>query len=176
MSRRSVRRLVPAVLAALTALVAACAPFATYPPVEGSLNLSQPDFEPIPLLMAEAIIFCDERYGSAGEVVFNLPEGTPPPVYERVIRHLGEGRPMEAGDAQAYHVEEVRVRGLDAQVDVIYPRSDGVHQLVTISFRKKLRHYAVASTRLWRIHVEAPPPHYVAPESEAIAAQPTDDG
>jgi hypothetical protein len=167
---------------AMTAL-AGCTPWATYPPIEGAASINDPQFAPIPELMAEAIAYGSEHYGLdpvEGEpIVYNLPPNTAPRVYERVTDRLGDARPMVEGDDHAYHVTSVRVRTTNAQVDLICPRSDGHHELVEISFKQTFtKGYEVRDARLWRVHVEVPEPNFVPypqPEEDtAVATEPTE--
>lgn len=150
--------------AAMALLATGCAPWATYPPVEHTARLVDPAFEPMPTLMADAVRYADETYNAMDEPVFNLPEGVKPRVYDLVIRKLGRGRPMMAGDTRAYHITAIRTRGPEAEVDVVAPRADGLYELVTLHFKEKFgKGYQIASTRQWRLHVDVPGPHYVAP-------------
>jgi hypothetical protein len=161
-------------LLTLSIAPAGCTPWATYPPVEGTVELNQPTLQPIPTLMADAIRFAHDHYAPDHELVINLPPDTPAKVYSEVIAALGEGRPMTAEDETAFHVQTVRVRALTAEVDVIYPRMGHVHELATIRFRKKvLGRYEVENTRLWRFEVEVPGPNYIPPpevEPEPVPA------
>ncbi len=158
-------------------VVTACAPLATFPPVDGSVQLSSPTTEPIPTLMAEAIRYAQSRYGDGAEVfAINLPPQTPAQVYDTVISRLGGGHPQFDSDEPAYHVTSVRARGLRAEVDLFYPRTDGFYEFVTISFRRDvLSGYEVLSTRLWRIDDQPPGPNY-QPPAEATVAAPEDTG
>jgi hypothetical protein len=159
-------------------VLAGCAPFATYPPEQGMVELSGPTIEPIPTLMTESIRYAQSRYGdSAEEFAINLPPQTPPAVYETVIRRLGEGHPQLDADEPAYHVTSVRARGLTAQVDLFYPRADGFYEFVTISFRRDLlRGYEVQNTRFWRTDDQPPEPNYRPQAAETTVAAPADAG
>ncbi|MCH6552109.1 MAG: hypothetical protein IH804_08875 [Planctomycetes bacterium] len=160
-----------AALLGLAAALSGCARWATHPPIESTERSGGPSVEPIPSLMADAIRFAHNHYRGHDEVIINLPEGTPAAVYEMVTDRLGSGRPMMASSERAYHVTEVRVRGLDAQVDLLSPRKDGYYHFVTISFRQDLlRGYQVAHTRLWRIREEPPAPNYRSPPPRPEAA------
>ncbi len=158
-------------------VVTACAPIATYPPLDGAVELSNPALEPIPTLMAESIRYAQSRYGDgAGGFAINLPPNTPTAVYETVIARLGRCHPQFDRDEPAYHVTSVRARGLKAEVDLFYPRTDGYYEFVTISFRRDvLRGYEVANTRLWRTDDHPPGPNY-QPSAEATVAAPEDAG
>ncbi len=80
-----------AVLLAMGLVVwAGCAPSATYPPIQGMVELSGPMIEPIPTLMTESIRYAQSRYGDGPEeFAINLPPQTPRALYETVIRRLG---------------------------------------------------------------------------------------
>jgi hypothetical protein len=167
--------LVGAIAAAF--ICAGCTPWATYPPVEGSVDMSSSSLSPIPELMAEAIWYAHARDGRGDEIVFNLPEGTPQDVYGRIQKRLEGGRPMREIDEPAYHVVEVRVRTVDSEVDVIHPDNDGNPQQITIAFRQNLlTGFRVERVRVWRYHVEAPPPHYRFPEPEEAEEVAVEDG
>ena len=126
-------------LTAVVWLLVGCTPWANYPPIEGAAAINNPNVPPIPILMAEAVEWMHENYGAEGdEIVLNLPPNTPATVYDRVIVRLKEGRPMTFGDGRAYHVTNVRVRTVQAEVDVIAPRADGVHESTTLYFKNHL--------------------------------------
>ena len=156
----------------LISLIAAggCASYATYPPVEMTGKLANPSYEPLPTLMTEAIRFAHDHYG-AGEDDFaiNLPVGVPHEIYSRVIRKLGMGHPLTDPGEQAYHVLELRIRGMEAEVDLVYPRSNSIYELVTITFSRRLvEGWVVLSSRLWRIRVDVPPSNYIPPEPTSL--------
>jgi hypothetical protein len=162
--------------AALTILIAltigGCAPMATYPPVEyGGETLTDPAFEPFPALMALAIRHAHSEHAGPDEIFINLPGGASHKAYERVIYQLGEGEPMTEADQVGYHVTEVRTRGFEGEVDLIYPTDDGTYEFATFSFKSKLvgGHY-VADTRTWRIRIELPAPNYVRPAESPDSA------
>ena len=168
---------IAALLGMSLVVVTACAPIATYPPVDGAVELSSPALEPIPTLMAESIRYAQSRYGDgAAGFAINLPPNTPAAVYETVIARLGRCHPQFDADEPAYHVTSVRAMGLKAEVDLFYPRADGFYEFVTISFRRDvLSGYEVLSTRLWRIDDQPPGPNY-QPPAEATVAAPEDTG
>ncbi len=159
----------------LGAALSGCAPLATYPPIEEGGKLTTPLMEPFPSLMAEGIWFTHSTYGdtSAEFFYYNLPPGTPPEVFLEVSQRLGIGRPQQDPAQPAYEVKSVRARGIEAEVDVIYPRSDGLYGLVTVSFRRDLmKGWLVSDTRVWRIPVEPDPPSYIPPIEGSIAGAP----
>lgn len=148
----------------------ACAPIATYPPEKGIINPSAATNEPIPTLMAEGIRYAYARWGDEDDFGINLPPGTPPQIYEKVIRRVGAGHPMEDPDEPAYHVTQVLARGLEGNVDLFYPTADGSYRLVTLTFRRHgLQGYRHERTKVWRTGEEPPPPHYTREEATASA-------
>lgn len=158
---RSARRIVLAV----ALLAGGCAPWATYPPDEGALDLSGPRTEPVPTLMVTSIQFLHSRHSLGDEFAVNLPPGTPPQVYEWVLSRVGGGHPMEDPDEPAYHVAKIRVRGLKAQVDVFYPVDPvdgGGYRFATISFHGDIvKGYTHEGTRVWHTGDQPPAPSYV---------------
>jgi hypothetical protein len=155
----------PAVGVALTIALSACAPSATYPPVETTAKLTKPTFEPMPTVMAAAIKFTRENYTKDLDLPINLPAGMPPQAYDKVFAKLGDGRPMTTAGEPAIHITEVRTRTFNAQVDLIYPRRDGFNQFITLTMKRSvLENYRVDRVRPWQLRdVTAMTPNYVAP-------------
>jgi hypothetical protein len=159
--------MVKAMFMVVVAVGNGCQQFSTYPPVElpVAARLQRPAAEPVPTIIARSVEYVRERFGVAGDLPLNLPEGVPASVYDKVFARLGGGEPMMQPGQRAIHIVQVRTRGMDAQVDLIYPRPDGPHQEVTLT----LGHYVfqkwqVRSVRKWGVPVHSPPPpHYVAP-------------
>ena len=162
------------ILFVLLLSISGCTSWSTYPPVEITGRLTNPSFEPMPTLMTESIRFARSHYGKGEEdFAINLPEGVPHEIYTRVIRKLGGGHPQTDPAELTYHILELRIRGIEAEVDLVYPRSGSIYELVTISFSRRLvEGWVVLSSRLWRIHVDRPDPHYVAP-AESIIPDPS---
>lgn len=147
-------------------LLAGCAPYATYPPIDGTSGINQPHFEPVPTIMANAIRYTHTRFGEGRDFAINLPEGASARVYKMVLDKLGEGRPMSSEDDWTYYVQEIRSRGLKAQADIVFPRDDGPPGLITVHLRHELGRYTVSSSKLWNLPVEMPPPYYTPPVEE----------
>lgn len=141
--------------------LASCAPFATYPPIEGASSIDNPAYEPVPSIMAAAIQHVHARFGGEREYFINLPAGCPAKVYDLVIAKLGTGTPMTQPDQWTYHVTQVRSRAMNAECDLVFPRAGGGVGQITVHLRKELTGYSVQSSKIWNLPVEAPPPHYV---------------
>lgn len=157
-------------ICALAIFLIGCSPSGTYPPVEITGKLIKPTHEPIPTLMAVAIRYARENYGKDQDLAINLPAGTTAEAYETVFKKVGGGRPMMDSGEKAIHIQEVRSRNFNAQVDLIYPRADGLNQLVTLTLhRGMLEKYRVERARAWQIRdVEAPEPSYVPTAAKAF--------
>jgi hypothetical protein len=146
-----------------------CAAWATYPPIPGAAHIGRGHHEPVPTLMATAVQNTHERHGDGDEVVFNLPPGTTQRAYEAVRARLGEhAREMRSTGEPAMHVIAVRVRTIDAEVDVIYPvgRSDAAHhRMETLKLRLRSPHgFEVTEIRRWGMRVQPPEPTW--PDTE----------
>jgi len=153
---------------ALAALFGACTPMATYPKIDGAIDWTGPQIEPVPRLMTEAIRHAWERNGSAGDPAINLPPGTPASIYDTVITRIGAGHPLIDPAEAGYHVETVRVRGMSGEVDLVYPGAAGQFEYATISLNRGItNNWHVTASRLWRIRITAPEPNYVAPAPPA---------
>jgi hypothetical protein len=156
-------RFLPCVLlVVLVFLVLSCAPFATYPPIEGARSIDNPAWEPVPSIIADSIRHVHSRFGIGhDDYAINLPAGCPALVYEKVIAKLGTGLPMTDASQWAYHVVEIRSRALNAECDIIYPRENAPHGMVTLHLENDLGRYQVKSTKLWNLPASAPQPNYV---------------
>ena len=150
--------------------VAGCSSYATYPSIETdtALALTNATYQPAPEIMATTLAWIDEQYGSGDTVVFNLPAGMVPVVYDRVVAHLGDATPMTAAGQAATPLLELRIRGLSAQADVIYPTSSGTWHRSTIYLSTTLlKPWAVERERTWNVPVtDWPAPNY----PDAVAA------
>jgi hypothetical protein len=72
----------------------------------------------------------------------------------------------------------VRTRAFEAEVDVVYPRADGLNQLVTLELERELfKDWRVKSARPWQLrNVEMPEPTYIAPTAEELVKKDKDVG
>jgi hypothetical protein len=163
--RRAGIVLAASLLAGLSVAVG-CAPAATFPKIEGSVAINSPRLAPIPELMADAIEAAREEVetlSADGELrlAFNLPEETPRSVWLEVARRVPGAVPATASDAAVAHVQQVRVRPNDAEVDVVVePRADrpsATPYLLTVSLKQEfLRDWRTIRTRAWRLPVDVP--------------------
>lgn len=173
MALQQITKLVVGLLSLLLmASVPACAPAATYPPTEGSTSIG-PKSPPVPELMAESVRYAHQRLGRTDDVIINLPPNTPPEVWEEVLRRLPGSRPMRSTEELAYHVQQVRVDGGKAEVDLIY-RRENANQLMTVVFEgAPLRPWRSLYDKKWRVAVSPPGPTF--PETAWEAYQRTSE-
>ncbi len=141
-----------------------CTPIATYPPIENdaALSFANSSNEPVPTILAEVISYAHEHFGGMEIIVFNLPEGVNSKTYDIVSEKLSGAIPMKTLNQIAYHVIELRVRGFDAEADIIFPTTGGGYGLATIHLDTSLfEAWAVTRDRVWLIPTNSPPPpHY----------------
>lgn len=156
--------------ALLAVLPAACAPRVTYPPTAGK-PYSTPNVAPGPELMADSLREAWRVSGAQGEIAFNLPSGLAESTWRRVQELLGNGaRPMGASDDRAYSVQQLRIDGGTAEVDVVYP-DRGVYQLMTVRLRGgAFADWKVASAYRWVSPCAGPVPN--APVGVVVRAEP----
>ena len=135
-----------------------CTAGATYPPTSGKTVLS-PSTPPCPQLMASGLRYAQQRLAPPGEIlVFNLPPQTPFYVWDDVAIKLGEGsRPMTESDKVGMTMQQLRLNGSHAEVDVIYVTSDGVWQMATVHLEGAFgAEYRPSFVQRWLIPVEKP--------------------
>jgi hypothetical protein len=124
-------RVLAAVL--LVSVPAGCTAVSTYPPTAGTTKMT-PTVAPGPELMAAAIKEASRVTNGKQPIVFNLPAGLDNGTWRRIAGLLPDGaRPMRAGDEAVYSVQQLRLSGGTAEVDVTYPER-GVYQLMTVKF------------------------------------------
>ena len=85
--------------------------------------------------MAGAVKEAYRVSGATGPIVFNIPAGLESTTWNRVAKLLPEGAvAMKPGDENAFSVQQTRISGGTAEVDVVYPER-GVYQLMTVKFK-----------------------------------------
>ncbi len=109
-------------------------------------------------------------------VVFNLPAGVQSTVWKRVESRLSSRttlpvRAMTDGDAIVYSVEQIRLNGGKAEVDVLYV-DRGIWQLATVKFSGGVfSGYQLDSVTRWVIPVTAPTANDPRPAEAIVQAQ-----
>ena len=135
-----------------------CTAGATYPPTAGKTTLS-PSTPPCPQLMVSGMRYAQLRLAPVGEIlVFNLPPQTPQYVWDDVAAKLGDGsRPMTESDKVGMTLQQLRLNGSHAEVDVIYVTTDGVWQMATVHLEGAFgAEYRPSFVQRWLIPVEKP--------------------
>ncbi len=192
--RHAVRTLLLLTVAALC--VPGCVGHNVINPVaDGERGFSNPNSDPIPPLMIEAVRWVATRYppeesaewsvgaaslpedGATGpRFAVNLPQGVNRLVYKRVCDLIGFGAvPMQPGyeSLPTYHVSRIWVSGDEARVDVIRPikglpgGADGrpVTQPITVRLRGGLQPWRVTSHNVWSFNSLPTPPINYMPEN-----------
>jgi len=153
----------------LSGVLMSCTPLATYPPDNRPLGQSVVN-EPVPTLIADAVSYSASAYGDTDDLAINLPPGSTMRLYERVIAHLGEGRPQTNAAEAAYHVTKVRCRGLAGEVDMFIPQRDGSYRFATLYFQSEpFQPFRHIRTRWWDLNESPPAPAYAAaPDREVV--------
>ncbi len=90
-------------------------------------------------------------------LIYNLPAGLPENTWNRVAFLLPDSaRSMEPGDDAVYSVQQLRISGGTAEIDVVYP-DRGVFQLMTVKLAGgPLTPWSVAWSYRWMIPAEKP--------------------
>lgn len=167
----------PMTRAIAAALLLAVVPFgctavSTYPPTAGRTTLT-PNVTPGPELMSGSLREAHRIVSAATpgtELVYNLPAGLGTSTWRRVESALpAQSRPMKAGDTAVFSVQQIRLSGGSAEVDVLAPEN-GVYQLMTMRFEGG----AIAGWRLrssYRWMIPTTPPVANTPAEIADASE-----
>lgn len=149
--------LLVAFLAVAACIPCGCAATATFPPTPGTGSF-EPWIAPVPELMATAISTTRARLAPTYPPVFNLPPGVPQWTWENVGRMIGDGAiAMVPADRHAFSIEQVRLSGGQAEVDVIYPAGEDLFQMVTIGMTTDpFQDWRPTFERRWRLPVSPP--------------------
>lgn len=161
---RTLARMTNAFRTALFALLltaAGCTPWATYPEIEGAAGIDNPGLEPVPRLLAMAIVDVHSRMPDASEeIVYNLPPGVSDITYRTVERMMEQpARYMTEPGEPAIHVVAVRLRAGTAEVDVVH-EALGVPGMTTVRMKHRLGGWDLYGHRTWRIRVDVPGPNH----------------
>ena len=156
------------VILLLFVCVVGCSPVATYPPIETEeiQKLTKSAYKPVSTILVKTIEYMHSRFGGMDEVVFNLPVGMGVKTYAVVSERVGDAighpaEPMSYAGQPAYHIVELRVRGLEADADVLFPSSSGEYKMVTLHLESSMfTKWHVTRDRVWLVPVkELPSPN-----------------
>ncbi len=118
-------------------LLAGCNPY-TYvnvPPQAGDVALHDPNQKLVRNVEVEAVRSLLLQRPLNPPVSLQLPTGTSELTLTDVARRCGEGVQPAQDDQEAaslIQITQVRIRGINAQVDVMYPTVTGMSQLLTV--------------------------------------------
>ena len=170
----------------MVVIVGGCTPYSTYPPV-AQAEVQVPWMYPMPQVMAKALQTTFDKTTPPLEaesgrpmLVYALPEG----ISQRVWRQVGidtgsEGaREWNEADLDAgtpiWSVEQVRIRNKRAEVDVIFPVSEGYERATVILEALPLAPYQVKFFQRWRVAVDTPA--FSRPKDQPAADDGADSG
>jgi hypothetical protein len=188
---------------ALLSGLAGCVGYNVYPREPGVGGFSNPNSDPFPPIMTEAVRWAITRYPAVTPAEWSPPLGVPPEgsrfavnlpvginrsVYLRVVQRIGFGAvPMEPGNEglPTYHIARIWVSGDEAKVDVVRPipgmpalaNGQPATQAITIRLRGGVNPWRVTSHRVWEMNtLPVPPLNYVPGEGEEPPLVPTVGG
>jgi hypothetical protein len=135
-----------ALTATLAAALAGCVSYANYPPVPKNVAINDPNTPAMEEVMIAGMQWVTAKYPAGPEgtpFAVNLPPGTKPVVYQRIVAAAGkDAQPLTADTASlpTYHVVAMRVRGDQANIWIDRPvtafgntpQGDGVYQEVKL--------------------------------------------
>ena len=149
-------RLIPITLIAF--MLAGCAPYASYPPIENTAAVTDPTFEPVPTVITKSIEWAQARESSSDAEptsAFLLPVGTSNKAYAEIEERI-PGTTRAAVNESAIGIKSVRVRGFHASVDVSVPREGRSPMLYTLTLQSKpFEQWKVIDERRWRFTPQA---------------------
>ena len=150
----------PIALLVAAFLLAGCANYSSFPPLEGQESSADATQAPVPEVIATAIEWCVAREDYRVQeqpVDFALPAGMPAETHDAVSTQLVEDgfpRGLDASEStNPIRVRSVRLFGLKAMVDLSVPRSNGFEQLVTLELRSyPFQSWYVVAANRWRFN------------------------
>jgi hypothetical protein len=158
MDRSRCRTLAAALcMAASLALAWGCSTPRTFPSPSGDRGLSA-DSPPLPQVICDAVKFAHHEVSPNAPLVFNLPSEMNEPAWPTYERMLAPGKPMCPGDSGVWTVEQARIDGSNAQVDIQYPARDGFYQRLTVHLTGATAGvgYRPQYVQYWRVPVKDP--------------------
>ncbi|MFM1832516.1 MAG: hypothetical protein RLZZ461_832 [Planctomycetota bacterium] len=161
---------------AVIATVSACTPYSTYPPDDTGEALV-PWMYPMPQLMSKSLRTTYDKTAGALDtadglptLVYAIPADISTGVWQQVGVDTGiEGaRQMTEADmfqgTPVWAIEQIRVRNLRAEVDVLFPVNTGYERATVILESEPFKPFDVKFFQRWRVPVD--PPVYTGPKAE----------
>ncbi len=166
---------------AVIATVSACTPYSTYPPDDTGEALV-PWMYPMPQLMSKSLRTTYDKTAGALDaadglptLVYAIPADISTGVWQQVGVDTGiEGaRPMTEADmfqgTPVWAIEQIRVRNLRAEVDVLFPVNTGYERATVIFESEPFKPFTVKFFQRWRVPVD--PPFYTRPKADGPEAE-----
>lgn len=173
------------VVAGASAAMCGCFGYHAWPPEPGVARVGDPNATPMDEVMVQALSWTIERYppGPDQPVAINLPEGVKPEVYRWIAGRVGPNvAPLSAQtmDRPVFHVARIRVRGTEADIDIVRPvigagqgaSGEPVYQGLTLTLRGGLRPWRVVHRREWEVGVIGVPPLHLLEQETRTATVP----
>jgi hypothetical protein len=180
----------------MIALVAGCVSYATYPAVPQNTALNDPNTPAMSDVMLAGLRYVAVKYPPGGRpdpltepapapgptFAVNLPPGISPKGYERIVGLVGNGAVAltpETSHLPIYHVTYMRVRGDQAQINILRPVTElpptpkgmPVMQEIKLQLSGGLHPWKVITSREWDPGLEEwPELNYYKPAGEPVKA------
>ncbi len=166
---------------AVIATVSACTPYSTYPP-DDTGEVLVPWMYPMPQLMSKSLRTTYDKTAGALDaadglptLVYAIPADISTGVWQQVGVDTGiEGaRQMTEADmfqgTPVWAIEQIRVRNLRAEVDVLFPVNTGYERATVIFESEPFKPFTVKFFQRWRVPVD--PPFYTRPKADGPEAE-----
>ena len=139
-------------------MVGCSAPLVNIPPLPGDVAWHDPNGEGVLAVEVTALNHVLRRWApAAGAYAVELPPGTTPESYQRVIEQLPKGvsTPEQyGGELPTYRVAQVYMRGTHARVDIVKPDDLSGEQLVSVFEAVDISGWYAQRSRLWNVPVD----------------------
>jgi hypothetical protein len=153
----------------LAVLLTGCVSYTNVPVPESAPAFKSANHGQSIMVVTRALETVITQHPVSGPYVINLPAGTTPESFEKIIADIPDGAIMPyegmSEDLPVYHIGRIWIRASDAKVDVIYPftRADGIaqDQNVTIWLSGGVRTWRAYREQYWSAGTIPTPPIYV---------------
>ncbi len=152
-------------LLACVILASGCSTYINIPPQDGDLAQHSPNGATVRLVVSEALHAVVQQYPFDGSYAVLLPEDTTAQTYSEVVSRINDGAVWpgnkDRSDLPIIEVKNIRVRGQDARVDIVWPgeadeeHADPQPQAVTVSMHwHPFKGWVSQRVRVWRLPIE----------------------
>ncbi len=145
-----------------SALMSGCLGYVNIPPQKGDIAVHNPNMVTVRHVLAEALNQMVQAYPFEGRFAVLLPEDTTSDTYEQVVPKVSKkavwpGNP-ERDEIPVLEVKRIRIRGQDAQVDIVRPLhgdQKDVSQVVTATLKwHPLQGWVTQRLRAWELSTD----------------------